>query len=90
MGGPKVTARREESSGGVPVNDVAGLARHVLELDPSKYVDEQAKLAYEEARVKWPVLAKLMGLDGSEHEEAAAAEHGIIGAFAHAETGERR
>ncbi|HEV3105047.1 MAG TPA: hypothetical protein VGZ01_05100 [Trinickia sp.] len=45
-----------------PVNDIAGLARHVPELDPATYFDEQARQTYEEALVKWPVLARLMGL----------------------------
>lgn len=47
-----------------PVNDVSGLARHMPEIDPARYFDEQARQAYEEALVKWPVLARLMGLAG--------------------------
>ncbi|MEC5407294.1 hypothetical protein VOM14_17255 [Paraburkholderia sp. MPAMCS5] len=44
------------------VNDIAGLARTLGEIDPSKYVDEQAEHAYAEALVKWPVMSRLMGL----------------------------
>jgi hypothetical protein len=51
--------------GGAPVNDIAGLARHVPELDPNRYFDEQERQAYEEALVKWPMLARLMGLAAS-------------------------
>ena len=65
MGEPKVTI--DETNGrGWPINDIGGLARHVPEVDPSRYFDEQARLAYEEALVKWPVLARLMGLAGGE------------------------
>jgi hypothetical protein len=49
-------------AGSRPVNDISGLARRVPGLDPAKYFDEQAKQAYEDALVKWPVLARLMGL----------------------------
>ena len=44
------------------VNDIAGLSRSVTEIDPSKYVDEQAEDAYEQALAKWPVMTRLMGL----------------------------
>lgn len=54
-----------------PVNDIGGLARSVPEVDPRTYFDEQARLAYEEALVKWPVLARLMGLVGDEMEARA-------------------
>jgi hypothetical protein len=57
----------DESEGrGWPINDIGGLARHVPEVDPRQYFDEQARLAYEEALVKWPVLAQLMGLVGDD------------------------
>lgn len=65
----------DESNGpGWPLSDIGGLARHVPEVDPSRYFDEQARLAYEEALVKWPVLARLMGLAQAPHisEEGAA------------------
>lgn len=52
----------EMENGPAPVNDIAGLARHVPELDPARYVDEQARHAYFDALSKWPVLARLMGL----------------------------
>lgn len=45
-----------------PAHDIAGLARHVREIDPARYLDEQARLAYRTALKRWPVLAKLMGL----------------------------
>jgi hypothetical protein len=45
-------------------NDVLGLARHLPALDPERYVDEQARRAYDDALERWPVLAKLMGLRG--------------------------
>lgn len=48
--------------GEVPVNDIAGLARYVPELNPSRYFDEQARQAYLDALVKWPLMARLMGL----------------------------
>ncbi len=44
------------------VNDIAGLSQSVTEIDPSKYVDEQAEDAYEHALAKWPVMGRLMGL----------------------------
>ncbi|AOJ05020.1 MULTISPECIES: hypothetical protein [Burkholderia] len=53
-------AARDE--GPLPANDIAGLARHVPEIDPARYLDEQARLAYRDALDRWPVLAKLMGL----------------------------
>ncbi|AGK51192.1 hypothetical protein BTI_4055 [Burkholderia thailandensis MSMB121] len=46
----------------LPSNDIAGLARRVREIDPSRYLDEQARLAYHDALDRWPLLAKLMGL----------------------------
>lgn len=52
----------ETTGTGWPVNDIGGLAREVPEVDPRQYFDEQARLAYEDALVKWPVLARLMGL----------------------------
>lgn len=48
--------------GDAPAHDIAGLARHVREIDPARYLDEQARLAYRTALKRWPVLAKLMGL----------------------------
>lgn len=68
MGGSKVT--NETNGTGWPVNDIGGLAREVPEVDPRHYFDEQARVAYEEALVKWPVLARLMGLvDEAGHEQ---------------------
>ncbi len=60
----------EANGGGWPVNAIGGLAREVPEVDPRRYFDEQARLAYEEALVKWPVLARLMGLVGDEPHAA--------------------
>nr|WP_240324587.1 hypothetical protein [Trinickia diaoshuihuensis] len=75
MGEPKVTI--DETNGrGWPINDIGGLARHVPEVDPSRYFDEQARLAYEEALVKWPVLARLMGLAGDGGEPQAGDQRG--------------
>ena len=68
MGGSKVTTN-ETNRTGWPVNDIGGLAREVPEVDPRRYFDEQARLAYEEALVKWPVLARLMGLVGDDGQE---------------------
>ncbi|WP_430367394.1 hypothetical protein [Trinickia sp. NRRL B-1857] len=63
----------DEANGrGWPINDIGGLARHVPEIDPSRYFDEQARLAYEEALVKWPVLARLMGLAGEQQSDDEA------------------
>lgn len=59
----------ETSGKGWPVNDIGGLAREVPEVDPRRYFDEQARLAYEEALVKWPVLARLMGLVDDDARE---------------------
>lgn len=59
----------ETRGAGWPVNDIGGLAREVPEVDPRRYFDEQARLAYEEALVKWPVLARLMGLRGDDVNE---------------------
>lgn len=56
-----MTMDRETAATG-PGNDVLGLARNVPEFDPLRYFDEQARQAYGEALVKWPVLARLMGL----------------------------
>ena len=63
MGGRKVSELKEAPKD-APVNDIAGLAQHVPEVDPAGYFDEQARQAYEEALVKWPLLARLMGLVG--------------------------
>ncbi len=63
MGGRKVSERKTATEN-TPHNDIEGLARHVPELDPAGYFDEQARQAYEEALVKWPLLARLMGLVG--------------------------
>lgn len=68
MGGSKVTTN-ETNGAGWPVNDIGGLAREVPEVDPRRYFDEQARLAYEEALVKWPVLARLMGLVGEDDQQ---------------------
>ncbi|HTH77277.1 MAG TPA: hypothetical protein VL635_23055 [Trinickia sp.] len=70
MGGSKVTNETNETNGtGWPVNDIGGLAREVPEVDPRRYFDEQARVAYEDALVKWPVLARLMGLVDEEGNE---------------------
>lgn len=71
----------EESKGrGWPINDIGGLAREVPEVDPRRYFDEQARLAYEEALVKWPVLARLMGLVGdTDAPRPQDEEHGADG-----------
>jgi hypothetical protein len=63
MGGRKVSERKTAKES-TPLNDIAGLSRHVPEVDPAGYFDEQARQAYEEALVKWPLLARLMGLVG--------------------------
>ena len=55
-------SKRKTAIGSAPVNDIGGLAQHVPEFDPDRYFDEQERQAYEEALVKWPVLARLMGL----------------------------
>ncbi|GLU33885.1 hypothetical protein WKR88_17015 [Trinickia caryophylli] len=47
-------------------DDIGGLARHAPEFDPAQYVDEQALQALDDALVKWPLLARLMGLAGDE------------------------
>ncbi len=72
----------DETNGcGWPVNDIGGLARHVPEVDPRKYFDEQSRLAYEEALVKWPVLARLMGLvDEGGDAQARSASSGSTAA----------
>jgi hypothetical protein len=67
MGGGKVSERKTAKES-TPLNDIAGLARHVPEVDPAGYFDEQARQAYEEALVKWPLLARLMGLGGEGGE----------------------
>jgi hypothetical protein len=54
-----------------PANDIIGLAQHVPELDPGRYLDEQARLAYEDALAKWPALARLIGLVGPSEGHAA-------------------
>jgi hypothetical protein len=55
-------SERKTAKETTPLNDIEGLARHVPEVDPAGYFDEQARQAYEEALVKWPLLARLMGL----------------------------
>ncbi len=67
----------EPNGPGWPLNDIGALARHVPEIDPSRYFDEQARLAYEQALVKWPVLARLMGLVQAQQGSDAAAGSGI-------------
>jgi hypothetical protein len=59
---PAQESEREPKHRRWSVNDIAGLARSLPEIDPSKYVDEQAEHAYAHALVEWPVMARLMGL----------------------------
>ncbi|MGY6164125.1 hypothetical protein [Paraburkholderia strydomiana] len=58
----KSSLRPEQNGRQWLVNDIAGLSQAVTEIDPSKYVDEQAEDAYEQALAKWPVMGRLMGL----------------------------
>jgi hypothetical protein len=76
MGGSKVTIDDSKGSGW-PINDIGGLSRHVPEVDPRQYFDEQARLAYEDALVKWPVLARLMGLIGEVEEPPEAGDEDV-------------
>ncbi|MFM0205406.1 hypothetical protein PQR53_36920 [Paraburkholderia fungorum] len=47
---------------GWPVDDITGLGRRLPEVDPARYLDEQARESYQLSLVKWPVLARLMKL----------------------------
>ncbi len=56
--------REQSGTGCKSGHDIDGLASHVPEVDPARYIDEQARAAYEDALVRWPVLARLMNLVG--------------------------
>jgi hypothetical protein len=61
------------SMGGWPVDDIGGLARRLPEIDPAGYFDGQAKEAFQQSLIKWPVLARLMNLAPAEYVAAPAA-----------------
>jgi hypothetical protein len=60
---------------GWPVDDISGLARRLPEVDPASYFDGQARDAYRQSLVKWPVLARMMNLVARDEGLAAAAGH---------------
>ncbi|CAB3778076.1 hypothetical protein LMG27177_00522 [Paraburkholderia fynbosensis] len=49
-------------AGGWPVDDITGLARRLPEVDPARYFDGQAKEAFQQSLLRWPLLARLMNL----------------------------
>ncbi|NKJ49920.1 hypothetical protein CIC12_24930 [Burkholderia sp. SG-MS1] len=44
------------------MDDITGLARRVPEVNPARYFDGQAKEAFQQSLIRWPVLARLMKL----------------------------
>ncbi|CAN7675085.1 hypothetical protein LJR230_005188 [Trinickia sp. LjRoot230] len=70
MGGTTVNETKNDV-GNPSANDIEGLGRQLPELDPTRYLDEQARLAYEEALVRWPLLARLMGLSRTDADADA-------------------
>ncbi|NUY02662.1 hypothetical protein [Paraburkholderia youngii] len=60
--------------GGWPVDDISGLALRLPEVEAGRYFDAQAKEAYEQSLLKWPVLARLMNLVPRDEAEAQAAQ----------------
>lgn len=71
------------SMGGWPVDDIGGLARRLPEIDPAGYFDGQAKEAFQQSLIKWPVLARLMKLvpagEASVHVERNPAQKQKVG-----------
>lgn len=55
-------AEAKVQASGWPVDDITGLGRRLPEVDPARYLDEQARESYQLSLVKWPVLARLMKL----------------------------
>jgi hypothetical protein len=62
---------------GWPVDDISGLARRLPEIDPASYFDGQARDAYRQSLVKWPVLARMMNLVAGDEGPAAAAHEPV-------------
>jgi hypothetical protein len=60
---------------GWPVDDINGLARRLPEVDPASYFDRQARDAYQQSLMKWPVLARLMNLVARDEVPAATGEN---------------
>ncbi|KVK75793.1 hypothetical protein WS91_17230 [Burkholderia sp. MSMB1498] len=67
MGGGAMSTRN-----GKPDNDLTGLTQYVAGFDAGHYVDEQAQRIYEDALVKWPLLARLMGLEATSRADRRA------------------
>ncbi|MGF6737419.1 hypothetical protein [Paraburkholderia atlantica] len=66
---------KDTTHGGWPVDDISGLALRLPEVEAGSYFDAQAKEAYEQSLLKWPVLARLMNLvprDEAEPDALAA------------------
>jgi hypothetical protein len=60
------------NAGGWPVDDITGLARRLPEVDPARYFDGQAKEAFQQSLIRWPVLARLMKLMPAEEADTLA------------------
>jgi hypothetical protein len=60
------------------VDDISGLARRLPEIDPASYFDGQAREAYRQALVKWPVLARMMKLVARDEVIPQAADEALI------------
>ncbi|MFM0727347.1 hypothetical protein PQQ53_27100 [Paraburkholderia strydomiana] len=68
----KAVGHAAENGGGWPVDDITGLARRLPEVDPARYFDGQAKEAFQQSLMRWPVLARLMKLVPAEEADALA------------------
>ncbi|MDH6148340.1 MULTISPECIES: hypothetical protein [Paraburkholderia] len=66
-------ASTNAARGGWPVDDISGLALRLPEVETARYFDAQAKEAYQQSLLKWPVLARLMNLVPRDDADAPAA-----------------
>ncbi|APA85220.1 hypothetical protein BJG93_07345 [Paraburkholderia sprentiae WSM5005] len=66
-------AAKDAAHGAWPVDDISGLALRLPEVEPRRYFDAQAKEAYQESLLKWPVLARLMNLVPRDEADVQAA-----------------
>lgn len=64
----KPTASRKTA---IAYSDIDTLAQHVEGFDARRYFDQQGEVETAEAARRWPLLARVMGLDG----KYGSAEH---------------
>nr|WP_323043842.1 hypothetical protein [Paraburkholderia sp.] len=83
-------AEAKVRASGWPVDDITGLGLRLPEVDPARYLDEQARESYQLSLVKWPVLARLMKLVPLDEAAGAVAPGAPVASTASAmrETGQ--